>query len=230
MNPVQVLGGLLAGISQYIQAKRIQGQLRDVFDIAEAVNNWVARVITALADVFTQELGAIRYSDRYAQQIGHDLEQIEGDQQYRWNQLFDRILPHSLKHAFGVAQTWAINYFSPPITDLYNHVQSLDTSRATDENWLYGWVVPNERLLLKFRDDFFAGDQPSIDVLINWLRHPADFATWATPPIVGTFIAYLAAHGHETSRDNLARIMVDAWSEVPNDVWESILRWSVTDK
>ena len=225
MNPVQIVAQFLNGFITYLRQKRTDGQIADAMDMIEAVNNWVARVITALAGVFYQELGSVRYNDAVAQKIGNDMRGIEQIQEANWNNLFDTILPNSLKHAYGVAQQWAIGYFSPPITDLYNHINDLNRSRATDEDWLYNWVIPTIRQLLVFRDDFFKGDQPAINVLNDWLAHPGHFGDWAAAPITGPLIAYLADDAHELSRDNLTGIVGRAWSEKAERTWEEIEAW-----
>lgn len=230
MTPVQIVGNFLNSFFGYLQAKRTAASIAACFDAIEAVNNWLGRTITAIADYDTQEMGAVQYSADAAQQIGHDLEQIQGTHQRYWNRLFDVILPHSLQHAFEYTRQWAIDYFSPPITQLENYVRDLLNRTSRLEGWERDVVDPDLSLLLNFRSDFFRGDQPSINVLIDWLRRPGDFGEWATPPIIGPVVAYLADPAHETTRDNLSRILVDAWTEVPNDIWEAILRWSVTTK
>lgn len=230
MNPVQVIGGFLSGFLNYLQQKRTDARITSAMDMAEAVNQWVGRAITAIITYDEQEFGAVGFSAQYAKQIGHDLEQIQGTHERYWNRLFDVIIPKTLAHAVGYV-------YSDGIVPL-RVFQRAALKRFTDdegrlnvlEGWRQQWVDPNIATLEGFRANVIANYFPVVNVLRDWLTHPGDFGDWAAAPITGPLIAYLADQTHQQSRDNLSRIMVAAWQEVPNDVWESVLQWVVTTK
>lgn len=201
-------------------------------NVAQYVNilaAWVQTLVNAFAWVNAQENGAVQYSAAAAKQIGHDLEQIQGSQQAVWNRLIDTILPNTFRNAYRVTQQWAIDYFSPPITQLEDDMGQVLRRVSALETWVANYGTPNIQSLLQFRDDFFKGDQPAINVLNDWLSHPGVFGDWAAAPITGPVIAYLADPKHKTSRDNLTAIIGGAWSEEAAAVWEDLETWLAAD-
>ena len=48
--------------------------------------------------------------------------------------------------------------------------------------------------------------------------------------MIGPLVSYLAQPEHSGTRDNLTLIMVGAWDEKTNKVWEAVLAWVVSEK
>lgn len=227
MSPVQIVGGFLNGLFNYLQTKRTQGEIQGAWDAIEAVNAWVGRVVTAIAGTQGQEQGAVQYSAQYAQQIGHDFEQIEGD----WEAIFDRllkvILPHSFSHLAGYISAVTMAPLRNAVKLLQGLVDKIAVQVQELLNWKQFTVTPALARFDTFLADFFKGDQPAINILNDWLTHPADFGQWAAAPVVGPIVAYLADETHDATTDNLSAIMLRAWLDHPLEVLNAIEAWLV---
>lgn len=229
MDPTEVMSGFLNGFFQYLQAQAINGKFSNATAMIEAVNNWVGRVITAIADVQGQEQGAVLWSATDAKQIGHDFEQIEGDWESNFDRLLDTILPQSFKHLVGYVYSDGI----VPLRVAMRATQDSIVTVTGRVNTLFAWRNTYVDPLLEGYQQFIAWWDANFSApaltLIDWLDHPGNFGTWAAPPIVGPLIAYLADATHQQSRDNLAKIMVAAWYEEPNDIWALMMQWLLAE-
>jgi hypothetical protein len=212
--------GLIFGSGN--QAGSLQEQLSELYI---QVGSVIVALANALASNEFQEYGAVKWSATDAKQIGHDLEQIEGDWEANFTRLTDVILPQSFKHLVGYVFSTgitplrvAMRQAQADITKLTGRVNVLDAWRNSYvDPLLIGW-----QQFIAWWDNNFSG--PAL-TLIDWLERPADFGTWAAPPIVGPLIGYLATAEHAESRDNLAKIMVAAWYEEPDAIWQLMMQW-----
>lgn len=197
-----------------------------------AIGN-IGQIIIDLANgldfLFTQVSGAWKYVQDTCHQIGHDFEQIEGATENRFDYLTGTFIPHSLAWLNGYIYSHKIAPLEGRMADAERAITDLQAAMIDVQNWRRTYVTPNIQLLLKFRADFYAGDQPSIDVLIDWLRHPDHFGVWAAPPLIGPTIAYYADDAHKRSRDNLTDVIGGAWAETPSAVWSDFEAMLVTD-
>lgn len=177
--------------------------------------------------VFYQVWGAKQYELPLAQQIGKDMETVQGANENSMDHIAYTILPNSLNYLQGFIFSTGIVPLRAVTKQLADTLTTVQKRLTEDENWLYNWVVPSVKDYYAFKDAFYKGDQPSINVLIDWLHNPAGFGTWAAPPLIGPLVAYLADRNHQATRDNLASIMVNAWSEEPDTIWGAVQNWLV---
>lgn len=183
-----------------------------VGDVLKAADDSASRAVIVASDTATQ-----------AEVIGQDVKDIT-------EHTYGVVIPHSMSWLAG----YLVSHFIAPLQERMSKAESdirfLLGWRSQIDVWRHDFVDPNVEKWIGFHEWFTGWPQ---GVLFRWhdyFDNPAHFADWATAPLVGPIVAYLAAAEHRQSRDNLSRIMVDAWEEVPNDVWISILKWSVTTK
>lgn len=183
-----------------------------IADVFQAADDSAAKSVTAATDAATQ-----------MEVVGQNVKDIT-------EHTYTIVIPHSLSWLAG----YIVSHFISPLEDRVGKLESsvafLLGWRNQIDDWRHLFVDPHLEQWIGFKQFFDGWPQ---GVLFRWhdyFDNPGHFAEWATPPLVGPIVAYLGQPAHETSRDNLSRIMVDAWTEVPNDIWESILRWSVTQK
>lgn len=183
--------------------------LDDALQNADAV---ATSSVTVATDAATQ-----------AEKIGQNVKDIV-------HHTYDVVIPHSLSWLAG----YIVSHFITPIHERLDkdesNIRFLLGWRAQIVAWRNEFVDPNIELWVGFRKFFDGWPQ---GVLFRWhdyFEHPGNFADWAAPPLIGPLVSYLAAPEHKTTRDALASIMVNAWTEETNTVWESVLRWAVSDK
>lgn len=225
MNPVQVISGLLSGLTSYLEAKRAQKTIDSVQSQADAIGTWLARTITAIVGVWHQQQGAVDTSQQYAKQIGHDLIQVEGATEARFRLVRDQWLPHSLAFLSGRLYQQAIVPLRRQVQGLIAQLAAIIGRLVALERWRQSWVDPAIANYYGVRNT----NLPAWRQLRQWLAAPGEFGQWAAPPITGPLIGYLAADQHKASRDNLSLILSAAWTEVPDRTWQHLLALLVRD-
>ena len=182
--------------------------ISDVFDTADSA---ARAAVTAATDAAGQ-----------AERIGQDVKDIT-------EKLVDTIIPHSL--------SWAIGYvWSHGITPLGQRVEALEDTMLVVlarldvlESWRVKFVDPNLTRWIGWHEWFSGWPQNVLFTWHDWFEHPAHFGQWAAAPVVGPLVAYLADREHKETRDNLTEIVLAAMSERPEQSWEAVQRWLVTN-
>jgi hypothetical protein len=183
-----------------------------------------------IADAFAAADRSAQQSVTAATDAATQLEEVGQNVKDITERTYTVVIPHSLSWLAG----YLVSHFITPLEERVGKLESTVAFilgwRNQIDTWRHAFVDPNVEKWIGFHEFFVGWPQAVLFRWHDYFDNPSHFAEWATPPLVGPIVAYLAASEHRTSRDNLARIMVDAWDEVPNDVWISILKWSVTTK
>lgn len=189
----------------------------------------VGKLTDAILQVMYQEYGAVLYVQDIAKQIGHDFEQIEGSWESNFRYLLGTILPNSLGYVVGYVFSTGIVPLRARLTTDESNISFLLGWRGQIDAWRKYTVDPDLADLEAFKASLIKVWQPIIYLWITWLRYPGQFAQWATPPLAGSLVSYFAQPEHKTSRDDLSRIMLQAWQEQPEQVLTAIEQWLVTE-
>lgn len=189
----------------------IQYRFSVVADALGAADQSARNSVTAATDAATQ-----------AEVIGQDVKDIT-------EHTYTIVIPHSLSWLAG----YLVSHFITPILERLNKDESdirfLLGWRGQIDVWRHRFVDPNVERWVGFHDWFVTWPQ---SILFRWKEyfdHPDEFGAWAAAPITGPLVAYLAAPEHKTTRDNLTRIIAQAWSEGSAVVFDDMLTFLLSD-
>lgn len=143
--------------------------------------------------------------------------------------IVDTIIPASINHAIGREHAKTV---APLVARLKGDEKSLAATRLTANtlnNWRKQTGDPWLNWLRKWHDTQLPSITSITALWVGWLRNPAGFGDWATPPIVGNLIAYWADPSHQPTRDALMLIVIRAMQDAPMDVQTAFEQWLVTE-
>lgn len=190
----------------------ISNALQIIADTMDAADSNTQEAVTAATDAATQ-----------IEEVGADLKAIT-------EHTYGTVIPHSLSWLAGFIVSHWIDPLRRDVAYLKERVAFLLGWRGQIDSWRRNFVDPNVEKWVGFRQWFDTWPQSVLFRWHEWFERPDEFAQWATPPLVGPIVSYLAGKEHTVSRDNLSLIMTQAWQEVPNRTWELILQYMVTEK
>jgi hypothetical protein len=187
----------------------------------------VTNILTAFGYNIEQEHGAVRYSERYATVIADDLVKTQAATLSMLNRLTFTIVPNSLGQVIhNIFQGWIVP-IRRRLDNFATRIGILEGFRRSTDSWRYNTVDPTLADWRTFKRDFFRGDQPAINVLNYWLRHPVRMADSLAPYFARPLVSFLAYKGHRQDRDLLAQAMLTAWREQPERTLAEIEAWLV---
>ena len=178
--------------------------IKDTFDAGDNASN---EMVTAATDAAQQ-----------IETIGQNLKDIT-------EHTYGVVIPNSLSWTIGYVVSHLIDPLRRSIAILNLEVAKLEQWEAEIKVWRARWVDPQLALWVGFRQWFDEWPRGVLFTVHDWLQHPNVFAQWAAPPLIGPLVSYLAGQPHKQSRDALALIMVNAWSEEPIRVLDAIEMW-----
>lgn len=189
----------------------LQYRFSVIADVLDAADQAARNSVTAATDAATQ-----------AEVIGQDVKDIT-------EHTYTIVIPHSLSWLAG----YIVSHFIAPIEQRLNKDESdirfLMGWRGQIDVWRHQFVDPNVERWVGFHEWFVTWPQ---SILFRWkgyFDHPDEFGSWAAAPIIGPLVAYLAAPEHKTTRDNLTRVMSQAWSEESSRVFDDMLTFLLSD-
>lgn len=180
--------------------------------------------------VFGQVQGAWKWCQSRAKQIGKDFETIQGANQSAMQHVVDNVLPNSLAFLSGQLYAQAINPLRKTVKGIQANLVKVFKWEDAIDLWKQKTVTPWITRTEKFIDYFTQHYVKPLDTLITWLSQPGTLARFIAGPIIAPLVGQLGADEHKVGRDALTTLMVRAWSEEVNPVWEAILQWVVSDK
>lgn len=226
LAPVLV-GALRAGLA-WLATQTIAGGIGAVKDALITLGRWVDWFMQVTGDVFAAAKGAEDYSEAWATEAGQQVAELGSDVKQITEHTYQTVIPHSMSWLAGWLIAGPIDQLRLRIAQLQDQVNFLLGWRAQIDAWRHEFVDPNVEKWVGFRQWFDGWPQGILFRWHSWLQHPSEFGAWAAAPVTGPIIAYLADPDHQTSRDNLAAIMVDAWQAEPERVWDAMLEWLVS--
>lgn len=201
------------------------GTQQEVINLDNLFREFAQGVLWILGQVH----GAAVWAQGPAKQIGGDLIKTQGANESSMRHIVGTILPHSLEYLRGNIFSTGIIPLRVRMTKAESNIKFLLGWRGQINTWRKEQVDPTLQAWRQFHSWFNNNAAPAITTLIQWLHDPGVFGKWAARPIAAPLAGYLGAQGSEAVRDTFTLLMVRAWSERPNLVWEAILQWSVTD-
>jgi hypothetical protein len=182
-----------------------------------------------VADVFDDMDQQANSSVTAATAAATQIEVIGEDVKDTTERIVQTIIPHSMAWLSGYMVSHFISPLQSAVKELQSDVSFLMGWRNQIDSWRHEFVDPNVELWVGFRQ-FFDGWPQSI--LFRWkdyFDNPDDFAQWATAPLIGPLVAYLAAPEHKQTRDNLTDIIAKAWAEESQDILTSVYAFLLAD-
>lgn len=162
--------------------------------------------------------GAWLWAQSRARQIGKDLEQIAGDQDWMWRHLTEVILPHTEAFLIGYVWSKGITPLKVRLAKDEKVLRFLMGWRGQIDYWRKYTVDPELAQWVSFLRWFNSNARAPIQTLAGWLKAPGTFSQWAVPIITAPLITYLADKASIATVDELARLVVDATP----DVWRHV--------
>lgn len=160
---------------------------------------------------------------------GDDIAQVAQDLADITDHTYTVVVPHSLAWLRGNVIVTLVDPLRKLVAGINREVKFLLGWRSQIDTWRNKFVDPNLSLWIGFHKWFYQWPIGVLRTWHDWFQHPAQFAAWATPPLIGPIIGYLADPAHELTRDNLSQIMLNAWHERPDATWDKLLAYMVTD-
>lgn len=223
-----VLAAALRAGLIWLGRKTIQGGIGSVKEALVNLGEWIDWLTSVIGDVFAAAKGAEDYSERWATEAGQQIAEIGSDLKQITDHTYQVVIPHSMSWLAGYAVTHWIDPIRADLQALHKAVNQLGLALAALQQWRQHRADPLLNAWAGFHEWFSGWPQ---SVLFRWhgyFQRPGEFGDWAAAPITGPIISYLADPQHKTSRDNLAAIMVDAWSAEPQVIWDAMLEWLVS--
>lgn len=219
----------VSGVLEFLKFQNITDSLNALTEFVFKSTNQIYATVAAMWWAANEQFGAWGFVQRKAKDAGDGFTEIQQDQGDMWHHLYTRVLPHSLAHLEGKIGATSI---SPLHRDIEAVLKQSD-AELRQINGILGWMknyatplLTGYQQFVKWWDANFA--EPAA-TLIDWLRHPDNFAKWATPPLAGALVAYYADNAHKVTRDNLALIIADAFAEESGKVFDALMEWATTD-
>ena len=222
---VKAMGWLSGSISTGPSNEALAVTLADTRgQLVRAVNQLV-HYIAVLTFIGRQEYGAWKGAVGRGAGVGADITAIVSAEQQQWHRLLNDILPASLRWLEDDIAKRHLGDLSKRIAALEKLVHDLYKWRAQITNWQGRVVNPTLESYSTFWQYFNARPKAALDVWVRWFEHPNEYADWSTPILAQTLVAYLAHPEAKILRDTLAGMMVDAWTDDANAVWQAMERW-----
>lgn len=212
-------GALLDQLSQALSGPSNAGTSGETLDFIVG-EHWADTVDALRGQLWTdgQVKGAWLTVQTMARQIGKDLEQIAGDLDWDLKHITGTIIPHSEAHLVGYIFSTGIVPLRVQVRKLWSSVRFLMGWRGQIDYWRKNTVDPELSKLMAFRQWFLTNDQPAVQQLVDWIKRPGTFATWAVPILTDPLVVYLATKAKQATVDELTRLIVDA----SPDVWRHV--------
>ena len=228
-NPLSLLTGIVNGVVSYLQQKRIQANFNSVFDSLITIVQWVGGGFDGIADAMYQEWGAVGWVTQHLGDIYDQVINLENSHEQSLSWIAFTMLPNSLGYLEHNIYVGWIQPMGVEIAQL--RAQTKDLYARLGQVWteVFNNLRPDVNGLLQFEDAFKTGDQPSINVLIDWLRNPSHFSDFAVPRIADPLAVYLNAPDHEQAHKGFAYVMVDVWDDEATAIWDAVARWLTAD-
>lgn len=186
--------------------------------------------LSIINDVFTTADSAASAAVTAATDASRQAERIGQDVKDTTERIVDTIIPRSQEWLLGYLVS---HYFGPILSELtknWHLLSFLVGWRSQIDVWRHKFVDPHLEQWIGFQEWFNTWPRGVVFTVHDWLDHPARFAQWATPPLIGPIIVYLAQREHMESRDNLSTLMVRAWAERPEQTWQLIEEWLIAGR
>lgn len=156
-----------------------------------------------------------------AEAVGQDLNDIT-------RHTYTIVIPHSMSWLAGyVVQTW-VDPIRKQLAAHEHQIKFLMGWRGQIDTWRHKTVDPELKQWRAFDKWFKTWPTKLLTQWHNWMLHPADFGKFWAPYIVRPLVAWLGSQAHTQERDVLSVMLVQAWSDDPNLVWDAVLQWVVT--
>lgn len=181
--------------------------LQIISDTFDALNEASQDAVTTATDVATKVEG-----------IGQDVSDV-------LDRLIDTIIPHSLSWLDGYIVSSYIDPINDRIDALTSRVESLEDRVSTLESWRSDKADPILDNYQAWRQWFDTWPQGILFRWHDWFAKPEGFVDWVGDMLVGPTVSYLGDKDHRETRDNLAEIMVKAWTERSTPIWIELLEW-----
>lgn len=182
-----------------------------IADVLQAADQQADASVTAATEAATQ-----------IEVIGQDVKDTT-------DRIVDTILPHSMSWLSGYIVSHFITQLQQAVSALQHDVAFLMGWRGQIDAWRHDFVDPNVTLWVGFREFFDGWPQGILFRWKDYFDNPDHFAQWATAPLVGPIVAYLADPAHKTTRDNLMKVIADAWADDSSDVLSDVYAFLLAD-
>jgi hypothetical protein len=140
------------------------------------------------------------------------------------------VLPNSLAYLEGYVFSKGIIPLRKDVDRLTKNILAINKWEDAISNWKVHTVTPELNAVTKFVDYFTKNYLPAINTLRDWLAHPGKLAQFIAGPIIAPLVGQLGTSEHTVGRDGLSLLLVRAWDDNANPVWEAILQFVVAPK
>lgn len=181
----------------------------DALDHADKRAN---HAVTAATDAATE-----------AEAVGQDVNDIT-------RHTYTVVIPHSLSWLAGYVVTTWIDPIRKQLTDDDHRIKFLMGWRGQVDTWRHKTVDPELARWRAFDKWFKTWPTITLNQWHEWMTHPTDFGKHWAPYIVRPLVAWLGSQAHTQERDVLSLMLVNAWTDDTNLVWEAVLQWVVSGK
>jgi hypothetical protein len=223
-----IASGVKALLQYYEQRKNDQS-IGALSSSVGQLYRWENFAWNVVSDVF----GAAKGGEAISQGVSHDAGvKVEAIGRYVKDiteHTYDTVLPHSLSWLYGYVESHDLVPIRRRLAADESQIRFLLGWRGQIIAWRKNYVDPNIVAWRTFHQWFDGYPLKSVNELHGWITKPATFGTWAAPAIAAPFVAYLGDKKNEKVRDAFTLVMVDAWQEKPELVWDAVLRWLVTN-
>ena len=212
-------GPLLDQLVNALRNPATAGDSTEQLSIA-VTERWIETVdaLKGILWIDAQVHGAWLWSQSRARQIGKDLEQIAGDQDWLWHHLTEVILPHTESYLVGYIFSHGIVPLRREIAEVQKSIRFLMGWRGQIDYWRKRQVDPQLAAWHQFSVWFDRNARQPIQTVAQWLKTPGSFSRWAVPVLASPLVDYLATKADARTADELARLVVD---HTP-DVWRYV--------
>lgn len=193
-------------------------------ELAPTLNN-ISVALQTLSDTLDQADEASADAVTTATDVATKIEQMGQDLSDTLDRLLDTIIPHSLSWLAGYIVSSYIDPINDRIDALTSRVESLEDRATALESWRSDRVDPILDNYQAWRQWFDTWPQGILFRWHDWFAKPEGFVDWVGDMLVGPTVSYLGDKDHRETRDNLAEILIKAWSERPTPIWIEFLEW-----
>lgn len=231
MPPViPIVGNAVSALINYFKQQQVNRNITELWRGATVTAQWVGWFVDFVSDVFGAAKGGEDASEAWATNAGGSIAKIGLDLKDVTEHTYNTVIPNSMSWLRGDIYKNGINPLRAWLGRVEKEIGALSGRVSVLEFWRKDYADPHIRDWREFNSWFHTYPIGVVNTWHDWFQRPHNFALWAAPPLIGPIVSYLAAPEHQQSRDNLTRIMAQAWQEVPNDIWEDTLAFLVTEK
>lgn len=226
-GPLLVTG--IKALIQFYEQRKNDQSLASLQSSVAQLYRWENFAWNVVNDVF----GAAKGGEAISQGVSHDAgDKVEAIGKYVKDiteHTYNVVIPHSLAWLDGYINSHEITPIKRRLAADESQIRFLMGWRGQIDSWRRNYVDPNLAAWVTFHKWFNGYPLASVNELHDWLTKPGTFGKWAAPAIAAPFVAYLGDKHNEAVRDSLTLIMVDAWQEKPDLVWDGLLEWLVAN-